>query len=357
MKAATVVSCLAALANGAAVNLGRRAEPLDVKIEQVGNSELKASITNTGSTPLRVLKAGSILDGSPVEKAQFSTSSVDGTGVSKVAFTGVRVYVHDADLPDSAFQTIEAGEVVKVQWDAAQVHDLSSGGDFNISSTGSLRYAEEGSNKIAGQVVFDSGVLQATVDGTQAASVHAAFHESLNAKRVTIQSDCTGTKKTAVTAALSKAKTYVTNAQTAANAGTRLQQYFKSTSSSTKSTVAGVFGKAATLLGSTSSGAGLYCTDVGNFCSDGVVAYAQPGSGGYIVVCDYFFQFPASTTSCRATDQPYVLVHESTHLTEVAGTDDVCYGYEGCVDSLSTSQALNNADSFAMYSQGIQTNC
>lgn len=80
MKAATVVSCLAALANGAAVNLSRRAEPLDVKIEQVGNSELKASITNTGSTPLRVLKAGSILDGSPVEKAQFSTSSVDGTG-------------------------------------------------------------------------------------------------------------------------------------------------------------------------------------------------------------------------------------------------------------------------------------
>ncbi|KAI8207959.1 hypothetical protein KHU50_008159 [Colletotrichum sp. SAR 10_65] len=355
MKAATVISCLAALANGAAINLGKRAGPLDVKIEQVGNSELKASITNTGTTPLRVLKAGSILDGSPVEKAQFSTASADG--VNKVAFTGVRVYVHDADLPDTAFRTIAAGEVVQVQWDAAQVHDLSSGGDYNISSTGSLRYAEEGSNKIVGQVVFDSGVLQAKVDGVQAASVHAAFHQSLAEKRVTIQSDCTGSKKTAVTAALSKAKSYATAAQAAATAGTRVEQYFGSSSSSTKSTVASVFGKAATLLGSTSSGAGLHCTDVGNFCSDGVVAYAQPGTDGYIVVCDYWFQFPASTSTCHGADQPYVLVHESTHLSEVAGTDDVCYGYEGCVDGLSTSQALNNADSFAMYAHGIQTNC
>ncbi|OHE95461.1 metalloproteinase [Colletotrichum orchidophilum] len=75
--------------------------------------------------------------------------------------------------------------------------------------------------------------------------IHAAFHESLNAKRVIIQSHCTGTKKTA------------------ANVGTRLQQYFKSTSSSTKTTVAGVFGYATALLGSTSSGAGRISTSCG----------------------------------------------------------------------------------------------
>ncbi|KAF9871888.1 hypothetical protein CkaCkLH20_10520 [Colletotrichum karsti] len=337
MKAATVVSCLAALANGAAVNLARRAGPLDVKIEQVGNSELKASITNTGTAPLRVLKAGSILDGAPIEKAQFSTASADG--VSRVAFSGVRVYVHDTDLPDSAFQTIAAGEKVEVQWEPAQVHDLSGGGEYNISSVGSLRYAEEGSNKIAGQVVYDSGVLTAKVDGVQAASVHAAFHQSIAAKRATIQNDCTGSKKTAVTNALSKGKAYATAAQSAANAGTRLQQYFRSTSSSTKSSVASVFGKVATVLGSTTSGAKL------------------PGTGGYMVTCDYFFQFPASGAACHAADQPYVLVHEATHLTEVAGTDDVCYGYEGCVDSISASQSLNNADSFALYANGIQASC
>lgn len=75
MKAAVVLSSLAALANAAAV---KRASPLQVKIEQVNNSEVKASITNTGSTSLKVLKAGSILDNSPIEKAQISTTSVNG---------------------------------------------------------------------------------------------------------------------------------------------------------------------------------------------------------------------------------------------------------------------------------------
>lgn len=78
MKAAAVVSCLATLANAAVLSLDKRASssssvsPLDVKIEHVGNSEVKATITNTGSSSLRVLKAGSLFDESPVEKTKVS---------------------------------------------------------------------------------------------------------------------------------------------------------------------------------------------------------------------------------------------------------------------------------------------
>lgn len=77
MKAAAVVSCLASLANAAVVSFDKRAtsssaSPLDVKIEHVGNSEVKATITNTGSSSLRVLKAGSLFDESPVEKTKVS---------------------------------------------------------------------------------------------------------------------------------------------------------------------------------------------------------------------------------------------------------------------------------------------
>lgn len=75
MKAAAIVSSLAALANAAAVNL-RGQSPLTVEIEQVGNSEVKATITNTGDAALRILKAGSILDSSPVEKAKIAQGSM-----------------------------------------------------------------------------------------------------------------------------------------------------------------------------------------------------------------------------------------------------------------------------------------
>ncbi|GAP83973.1 putative deuterolysin metalloprotease [Rosellinia necatrix] len=352
MKAAAIVSTLATLANAAAVNL-RGESPLVVEIEQVGNSEVKASITNTGNSALRVLRAGSILDSSPVEKVKIAQ------GTNRVPFTGIRVYVHTANLQDQAFQTIGAKETIEVQWDAAQFHDLSAGGDFDVSTEGSLRYAAEGSNAIAGQVVYASNVIRATVDGARAAEVHGAFRAAQKAKRVVIQSDCSSSQTTVVNAALGVARTYAQNAQSAASAGTKMQEYFKSTSSSTVSTVVGVFSKIATSVvnSGTSGSAKLYCTDVGNACEDGVVAYTQPGSDEYIALCPYWFQFPATGNTCHIADQPYVIIHEATHLVAVKGTDDVCYGYDGCVTDISNSQSLNNADSYALYANAIHVGC
>jgi deuterolysin len=72
MKTAAIFSALLGLASAAAVDLTKRASPLDVKVEQLGNTGFKASITNTGDSALRVLKTGSILDSAPVEKARIS---------------------------------------------------------------------------------------------------------------------------------------------------------------------------------------------------------------------------------------------------------------------------------------------
>ncbi|KAI9162844.1 Disintegrin and metalloproteinase domain-containing protein B [Paramyrothecium foliicola] len=349
---ASVISSLAVLANAATIDLHKREAPLDVKIEQIGNSEVKATITNTGSVALRVLKTGSILDSAPIEKAVISQ------GDHKVAFDGVRFYIHTAELHDESFLEIASGETVEVQWDAAQGHDLSAGGNFDIITSGSLQYAEEGSNKIAGQVVYSSNTLQAKVDGIEAATVHTAFHKSQKAKRIAVQSDCSSSQRSTVNSAITAARTLATQAQTAASAGTRLQEHFRSSSSSTRSTVSSVFEKAASLFDSNSSGAAkLHCADVGQWCTDGVVAYAQPGAQEYIVVCPYWFQFPATANACYGPDRPSILIHEATHLVEVKATDDVCYGYDGCVETISASQSLNNADSYAIYANSIRLNC
>jgi deuterolysin len=309
-------------------------------------------------------------------------------------------------LQDAAFETIEAKETVEVQWDVAQLHDLSAGGEFNITAEGSLRYAEVGGNRIAGQAIYRPNVISSHIDGVQASKVHKAFHEAGKAKRIVVQSGCSSSQKSTVNAALGVAKTYAQNAQAAATAGTKLQEYFKSTQSSTASTVASVFNKIATSVvnSGTSGSAKLYCTDIGNFCTDGVVAYTQPGSNEYvsrlkvtcstymsfrsvqttynvstfsmprscqsllqntvtdvrllqIVLCPYWFQFPATGSTCHIADQPYVIIHEATHLTAVKGTDDVCYGYDGCVTAISASQELNNADTYALYANAIQVKC
>ncbi|KAK5629287.1 hypothetical protein RRF57_005002 [Xylaria bambusicola] len=85
MKFAVAVSALVTVASAAAV--AKHASPLDVKIEMVGNSGVKATVTNTGSEDLKIFKTGSILDKSPTEKVKITQ------GKSKVAFNGVRFYI------------------------------------------------------------------------------------------------------------------------------------------------------------------------------------------------------------------------------------------------------------------------
>lgn len=67
--------CLTTLALGARVNVQKRASPLEITIESVGNSGVKASLTNTGSEDLKLLKTGTILDSKAIEKAEIYSGS------------------------------------------------------------------------------------------------------------------------------------------------------------------------------------------------------------------------------------------------------------------------------------------
>lgn len=64
------LAALASLASSISIELSKRESPLDVKLEMTGNTELKASVTNTGSEDLKVLKTGSFLDETAVEKVE-----------------------------------------------------------------------------------------------------------------------------------------------------------------------------------------------------------------------------------------------------------------------------------------------
>ncbi|GAP88410.1 putative deuterolysin metalloprotease [Rosellinia necatrix] len=343
MKFLGNVALLASLASAA--SMGKRASPLDVQIEQVGNSGLKATITNTGATDLKVLKTGTILDSAPVEKVQVFQGS------NKVNFDGIRLRVSTAGFAEDSFQVIPAGQTVEVNFDAAELHDLANSGDYDFVASGVLSYAAEGT-EIAGVVPYTSNTLTATVDGAEAAQVRTAFVN----KRTSVQSDCTGTRGTSTRNAVTACRSFAAAASSAALSNTaKLSEYFKSTT--VGSTVAGVFARVASECGSTTGGVSrTYCTDVYGACSSNVLAYTLP-SGSYIVNCPlYFSALPAVTGTCHAQDQATTTLHEVTHLSQIAGTDDLGYGYTAAT-RLSTSQALNNADSYALFANAIRVGC
>lgn len=76
MKFQLSVAALAAVASAASVDVNKRDTPLSIKLESVGNSEVKIAVTNNGEKPLNLLSKGTFLDEvAPVEKVQvYSTA-------------------------------------------------------------------------------------------------------------------------------------------------------------------------------------------------------------------------------------------------------------------------------------------
>lgn len=327
--------------------------PLNVELEFTGNTAVRALIKNTGTEDLKLFKTGTFLDDSHVEKVEVFKAE------DKVPFDGLRLRVSTNNLEESAFQVLAAGESIEASFDIAVAHDLSAGGAFKVLTEGAFAYANLDSTDIAGAVPFISNSVNAAVDGVQAGKIRRDFQEL--AKRTVVQSDCTGTRRTATTTALSNcaslARTAATNAQ---SNNSKMTEYFKSTSSSTKSTVASVFNKIATQCGSTTTGnSKYYCSDILGACSSGVLAYTYP-STGQMVNCPLFFSgLSALSTRCHAQDQATTVLHEMTHLSQVKGTSDYGgYGYR-FVKSLSAAQNLNHADTYTLFAQGksISTLC
>lgn len=120
----------------------------------------------------------------------------------------------DSSLVDAEeFQTLAAGETVEAQWDVAEVHDLSAGGDFDIATTGSVKYAAANSTEIIGEASIESAAIKATVDGAQASSVH----ENSPLKRTVIASDCSTSQRSTLASAVSGCLSYAQAAASAAN--------------------------------------------------------------------------------------------------------------------------------------------
>ncbi|KAF4776615.1 deuterolysin metalloprotease [Colletotrichum scovillei] len=305
MKFSIGVSLLATLASAVNVDMAKRdTSPLDVKLEAIGNSGVKAALTNTGDSAIKLFKTGTFLDKAPVEKVEVFAAG------NKVDFDGIRLQIATAGLTEEAFQIVAAGETVEVEFDAAELHDLSTGGAVEIVTQGSFLYADADSTEIAGAVPFSSNSIKTEVNGEEAASVRTAFIE----KRTAVQADCTGTRRTVTVNAITRCRSLAVAASSAAASGpaARMTEYFKIVSE----------------CGSTTSGVSRqYCSDVYGACSSNVIAYTLP------------------------------IVHEMTHLTQIRGTSDYNgYGYN-FVRSLTAAQNLNHADTYTLFAQSIYAGC
>ncbi|KAI5814853.1 deuterolysin metalloprotease family protein [Pyronema omphalodes] len=352
------LALLAAFA--AATPIEKRNSPLKVELAPTSeNAVVQATITNTGSSDLRVLKPGSILSDAPIRKLEVSA------GESALEFKGITMsYALNKFTPDD-YVTIPAGKSVTTTVELAGIYDLSSADSYSVSATGAFQTTHDTGSEVSitslsgpAVIEFESNKLDLKVDRAAAAKVEPLAQKL--SKRVVL-AGCSGSRLTATQTALSNTVRRAQAAYSAALSGsaTKFNEYFKTTSSTTRSNVASRFNAIASAASTTNSGrVTYYCTDPYGYCGSNVLAWTLPSSN-IMANCDIYYTYlPASTGSCHAQDQWSTTLHEMTHAPGVfsPGTDDNAYGYSACM-GLSASAALNNADTYALYANAIYLGC
>ncbi|CCD33635.1 hypothetical protein ACHAPC_004601 [Botrytis cinerea] len=326
---------------------------LEVTLVAGENAVVHASVKNVGAEDLNLLSYGSLFDTAPVQKINVYE------GETAVPFKGVLRAIQRTDLAPEVFHTLAAGETFETSFNAAEVHDLSTS-TYTFVAEGAIPFAKAGSTEISDSIIFKSNAITVSVDGEAAKSVAKAIPSSID-RRTVLQSGCSTSQRSATTQALSYCASLARAASTAASSGssTKFSEYFKTTSSSTRSVVAARLSAVASQCSSLTSGSTkYYCTDVYGYCESNVLAYTIPSTNEIVNCPIYYSALPALTGTCHAQDRATTTLHEFTHApaTYSPGTADNGYGYAAAT-ALTSARAVLNADSYALYANAIYVGC
>ncbi|KAF2206984.1 hypothetical protein CERZMDRAFT_91873 [Cercospora zeae-maydis SCOH1-5] len=268
------------------------------------------------------------------------------------------------DLSEDAFLAIAPGQTIESEVEIAELYDVETSDTYTVQAAGLLRYAEAGSTELTNDtLVYSSNKLDLDIDGEAAKRVAYAVAplDTLDKRTQLSTSGCSSSQLSQLRSALSSCQSLASAAATAATSGsaTKFQEYFKTTSSSVRSTVAARLRAVASDCGSTTSGrTASYCNDSYGYCSSNVLAYTLPASN-YIAYCGIFYSgLPALSGTCHGQDRATTVLHEETHAPGVysPGTDDLGYGYANA-QKLTSAQAVLNADTYALYANAIYLGC
>lgn len=149
------------------------------------------------------------------------------------------------------------------------------------------------------------------------------------------QSGCSSTQTSQINSAQSSASTQISRARSVLNQGSTnlYSTWFGSYSSNNYNRVVGDFSAMSSSLTKSR-----YACD-GSSCSPNVYAYVFPSDTSQtIYVCGVFWSIPS--------ERAETIVHELSHFSRIAGTNDYTYGRSSC-QSLARSNpanAIRNAD-------------
>ena len=298
---------------------------------------ITVSISNPTQHSVRILKWFTPAD--QVEEALFDVK-VDGEPVS---YTGA-IYKRPA-ATGSDYITLKAGESVSYQVNLGDYYDLLASGQYEISyqAASYILYSEKG-NGFKSRDTLTSEPISIKVDGRAAKGKPTPPPPPLPG--TTTFKACTATQQSTLINTREQAKKYAsksTNYLNSHNSGTeRYVEWFGLYASSRYNAVTSHF----TSLADAWDNAGVTfdCS-----CRQNYYAYVYPNKPYNIYLCKVFWSAPMAGTDSKGG----TLIHEMSHFTVVAGTDDYVYGQAGARNLAisNPNNAINNADNHEYFAE------
>ncbi|EIN05799.1 peptidyl-Lys metalloendopeptidase [Punctularia strigosozonata HHB-11173 SS5] len=313
-------------------------------VADVENLKIVTTVKNTGDETLKLLNnPSSVLRKAPTN----SFSIADHTGASP-SFNGIVVkYAMNKAIEsekDTSFTILAPGASVSIE------HDLSAA--YNFTSSGSSTYSIEPSNLFH---YVDPETKQAVALYADVERAHVA---AVSGKLAVARPIPTLTKRESFVGCSSSEKSEVSSAATAAQSYAKGAYNYLSTNTASTPRYTTWFGtytskRHSTVLSHYSNMNSASYADFTYDCSTcdeaDTYAYVYPDTYGKVYLCDVFWETTTTGTDSRAG----TLIHESSHFTKIAGTDDHVYG-QSAAKSLAKSnptEAIDNADNHEYFAE------
>jgi peptidyl-Lys metalloendopeptidase len=283
---------------------------------------VNVTISNTGKNTVKVLKWFTPIE--DVEEPLFKVMR-DGAAVDYVGAHYKRLAPTGND-----YISLKSGESFSSTVDLGQYYDLSASGAYELEYNYDV-------------TALASNKLQLSVEGRSTASL-VVVPEAVSGS--TSFTKCTTSQQTALASARSNASTYAANSLSYLTAGTQGPRYttwFGTYNSTRYNTVKSHFSAIGSAMDTASVTFNCSCK------KKNVYAYVYSNQPYTIYLCGVFWTAPMTGTDSKAG----TLIHEMSHFTVVAGTDDWAYGQTNA-KALAISdptKAIDNADSHEYFAE------
>ncbi len=324
--------------------------PLRVSVISLGGDKVEVTLTNTSRKNVRLPKWQLP---SEVQRSNLFRITRDG---QEVGFEGAMIKRGVPTAED--FAILRPGRSYRSVVALGSAYDLSKAGHYTVTYAAPLQYASlSGGARLQQKngfpMVAQGAPIRMTLDqpatlpsGGRIRPVLPSNPELSDVLGVSYAA-CSATQQTAIDKAILSARTYTERAKGYLNAGTtgaRYTTWFGAYVSTRYATAQQHFMAIDTAMDQTGGQAIINCG-----CTQNYYAYVYKNQPYQIYVCNAFWTAPLIGTDSRAG----TLIHEMSHFTVVADTDDWVYGQSAASNLAATNptNAVDNADNHEYFSE------